>query len=98
MNRRLDLYLNGRQGLKELSLDLLLSWLQVPRLARKVWRSVVDLFWDALPLLLALLGPVLVPLAPALAIWTAHRVLTDDEVREQHARLRAGIHKNGGAA
>ena len=95
MNRRIDIYLNGRQGLKELTVDLLLSWLQVPRLARPVWRSVVDLFWDLLPLLLAMLGPVLVPLAPVLCIWTAHYELTDEEVRQ---RLRRGIHKNGGAA
>lgn len=92
MNRRLDIYVNGNQGLRELTLDLLLSWAQVPRLARPVWRSLVDLFWDSLPLLLAMLGPVLVPLAPVLAVWTAHRELTDEEVR---ARLRRGIHQNG---
>lgn len=55
--RRFDIYLNGRQGLKELTVDLLLSWRQVPRLARPVWRSIVDLFWDLLPLLIAMLGP-----------------------------------------
>jgi heme/copper-type cytochrome/quinol oxidase subunit 1 len=60
-----------------------------------MWRSVVDLFWDTQPLLLALLGPVLVPLAPVLAIWTAYVPLTDEEVRE---RMRRGIHQNGGAA
>ena len=95
MNRRLDIYVNGRQGLKELTVDLLLSWRQVPRLARPMWRSMVDLFWDLLPLLLALLGPTLVPLAPVVCIWTAHYELTDEEVRQ---RLRRGIHQNGGAA
>jgi hypothetical protein len=95
MNRRLDIYLNGNQGLKELMVDLLLSWRQVPRLARPAWRGMVDLFWNLLPLLLAMLGPVLVPLAPVLCIWTAHYELTDEEVRQ---RLRRGIHKKGGAA
>jgi hypothetical protein len=90
--RRFYIYWSGRQGLKELTIDLLLSWSQLPRLARPVWRGLVDLFWDILPLLLALFGPVLVPLAPVLAIWTAHIPLTDEEVR---ARMRAGIHKNG---
>jgi hypothetical protein len=95
IKRRFDIYLNGSQGLKELTVDLLLSWRQVPRLARPVWRSIVDLFWDLLPLLLAMLGPVLVPLAPVLCIWTAHYELTDEEVRQ---RMRARIHKNGGEA
>jgi len=95
MNRRLDIYLNGQNGLKELTLNMLLAWRTVPRAARPAWRALVDLFWDSMPLLLALLGPVLVPLAPVLAIWTAHRVLTEDDELEARARLRRGIHQNG---
>jgi hypothetical protein len=91
MNRRLDIYLSGTHGLKEVATDMLLSWRQVPALARKAWRTTTALFWDLLPLLLALLGPLLVVVAPVLALVLAHRVTgEDDDIRIQGVFDREG--------
>lgn len=79
MNRRLDIYLNGTHGLKEVSTDMLLSWRGVPERVGPAWRAFLELLWVLLGLALALLGPLLVIVAPVVAAILAHRVVGDDD-------------------
>jgi hypothetical protein len=94
LKRRWDIYLNGTDGAKELTVNMLTMW-------RHLFPAF-GLFAEALVGLIAALGrvafvlalPLLFWIAPLVSMFTAHRTLSDDEVRE---RLRARIHKNGGA-
>lgn len=88
MKSRWQIYINGRHGLKEAFVGMLLAWRNVPELAQEVWEAC----WSVLMLVTALLIPFFCWLAPILAIFTAHHVPSDEEVC---ARLRANIHKNG---
>lgn len=65
MNRRLDIYLNGDSGLVDL--------------VRRLLRVSTTAPYLALALLCALLAPVMVLIAPIVAIFTAHRLRYDDD-------------------
>lgn len=91
MNRRLDIYLNGTHGLKEVATDMLLSWRVVPERVGPAWRAFFELLWALLELALVVLGPVLVVFAPLLAVVTAHRISgEDDDIRIQGVFDREG--------
>lgn len=84
MNRRLDIYLNGTHGLKEVATDMLLSWRLVPERVGPAWQAFLELLWALLELTLVLLGPVLVVFAPVLALVLAHRVVGEDDDMRIH--------------
>jgi hypothetical protein len=87
--RRWRIYVHGTDGLKETTIGLLLAWRNVPHFARRAWRTSVDLFWDMLPLLFALLGPLFFWLAPVIAFFTAYIEPTEEELRARFNAQRA---------
>lgn len=79
MNRRLDIYLNGTHGLKEVAGSMVTSWGDLPDYARSARGAFTALLWAMLELVGAVLSPLLVVLAPLLALVLAHRVLGEDD-------------------
>jgi hypothetical protein len=92
IKERWDIYLNGRDGLKESACDLLTMWRHLFPACGIFAEALRDFLSATIAVLAILVMPLLFWVAPITAIFTAHRILTDDEIR---AQLRAGIHKNG---
>jgi hypothetical protein len=63
--RRWALY---RRELKGFGIGCLIAWRNVPPHARDAWRGVRDFAASLLPLALCIIGPVLAPLSPLLAV------------------------------
>jgi hypothetical protein len=90
---RWDIYLNGRDGLKESAHAMLTMWWHLFPACGEFGEALYEFFAATARVFIILVLPLLFWIAPITAIFTAHRLLTDEEIR---AQLRAGIHKNGG--
>lgn len=95
IKKRWDIYLNGRDGVKATAVAMLTMWMHLFPACGEFAETLHAFLVATARVLLILVLPLLFWIAPVSAIFTAHRIVTDEEIR---ARLRAGIHKNGGNA
>ena len=89
---RWDIYINGTDGAKRLTVNMLTMWRHLLPACGLFGESLVGLLSALLFVVVVLVLPFLFWLAPLVSIFTAHRTLSDAEVRE---RLRRDIHRNG---
>lgn len=94
LKRRWDIYLNGRSGAKELTVSMLTLWRHLLPACGLFGEALVELITALVRVVMVLVLPLLFWIAPLISFFTAHHEWTEDEAR---ARLRARIHKNGGA-
>jgi hypothetical protein len=95
LKRRWDIYLNGSDGAKELTLNMLTMWQHLMPACGLFGEALVEFIGAVARVLLVIILPLLFWIAPVISIFTAHRLATDEEIRE---RLRNDIHKNGRGA
>lgn len=89
---RLDIYLNGTDGAKELTMNLLTTWRHYPDAAGALGAAFLSFIASLLRVFFVLFAPLLFWIAPLVSIFTAHRSVPEAEIRQ---RLRDGMHKNG---
>jgi len=92
LKKRLDIYWNGTDGAKELTLSMLISWKHFPNGAGAVGAAAIELTVALVRAFCILLTPFFFWIAPVVSIFTAHREASEDDVRRV---LRDGVHKNG---
>lgn len=92
VKERWDIYVNGTDGVKQTTLSMLTLWRALFPACGLFGETLVEFLGALLKVVLILVLPLLFWLAPLISIFTAHRRLTDDEVR---AILRKDMHRNG---
>lgn len=92
MKERWDIYWNGTSGAKELIWGLLTMWRHLLPACGEFAEAIVPFLTTLARVFLIIALPFIFWLAPVIAIFSAHRIVSEEEVRH---RLRAGIHKNG---
>jgi hypothetical protein len=89
---RWNIYLNGTYGVKEISVAMLTMWRYLLPACGLFGEVTVKFLAASYSVAVIFVMPFLFWLAPLISIFTAHRTLTDEEVRE---RLRRDIHRKG---
>jgi hypothetical protein len=92
IRERIDVYLNGTDGAKELTINMLTMWQHLFPACGLFAEALVELIKAVLRVVIVVLMPLLFWIAPVISVFTAHRMLSDAEVRQ---RMRADIHRNG---
>jgi hypothetical protein len=92
IERRWDIYLNGRDGVKQLTINSLCAWRVISPVCGRFANALVEFLTATLILAGILVLPFAFWLAPFVAIFSARRVVSEDEIR---ARMRKDIHCNG---
>lgn len=94
MGQRFDIWWNGTDGVKHIARSFIGMWKYFIPACGLFGQAAVDLTGALLACIWTLLAPFIFWLAPLIAIFTAHRLLSDEEVR---TRMRAAFHKDGPA-
>lgn len=92
MSERWDIYWRGKYGAKELMGNMLKAWTYLLPAGGEFGEAFVAAVRAFCLVLWIIVCPLFFWIAPIIAIFTAHRIVSDEEMS---ARLRAGIHKNG---
>lgn len=91
---RWTIYFHGTDGVKALTFGLLSMWRHVPTEFRAWGKALAAVLRASVVVVWVLIGPLMFWLAPVIAIFTAHRVVPEAEVR---ARMRQRMHQMGTA-
>lgn len=89
---RFDIWLNGANGAKQLTVAMLCMWRSLTPACGPFAESLIEFLIALSRVIIVIVAPFLFWLAPVIAIFTAHRMVSEDEVR---ARMRANMHRNG---
>jgi Na+/melibiose symporter-like transporter len=92
LKERLNIYLNGTDGAKDLTFALLTMWLHFFDAAGALGAAFIAFVLALSRVLLVLVAPFFFWIAPIISLFTAHRIVPEAEMRQ---RLRDGMHKNG---
>lgn len=92
LKERWDIYINGRDGLRESASAMVTMWRYLFPACGAFAEALYEFLAATVRVLMVIMLPLLFWIAPITAIFTAHRILTDDEIR---AQLRRDIHGNG---
>jgi hypothetical protein len=82
LKRRWDIYWNGADGAKETTRNMLTMWAHLFPACGIFAEALVEFLGSLLRVLLVLVAPLLFWTAPVISIFTAHRTLSDEEVRQ----------------